>query len=57
MWEETNAALQRWGETANPFYGGPNADLLSLIPFAALTLALLLVGREKLLAGGRPKGA
>jgi uncharacterized oligopeptide transporter (OPT) family protein len=54
--ESTNAALQRWGETANPFYGGTNADLLALIPFAALTLTLLLVGREKLLAGGGRKG-
>jgi hypothetical protein len=56
VWESTNAALQRWGETANPFYGGPDADLLALIPFAALTLTLLLVGREKLLAGGGRKG-
>ena len=33
----------------NPFYTGPNADWLSLIPFAALVIFLYLVGREKVL--------
>ena len=56
VWEKTDAALQRWGESSNPFYGGPQADLLALIPFAALVVLLLLVGREKLLAGGRGDG-
>ena len=51
--EKTDGALQRWAETSNPFYGGPNANLLSVIPFAVLTLVLLLVGREKLLGGPR----
>ena len=49
--EKTDGALQHWAETANPFYGGPHADLLSVLPFAVLTLLLLLVGREKLLGG------
>ncbi len=49
--ERQDSALQHWAETMNPFYGGPSADLLSVIPFAALTLLLLLVGREKLLHG------
>jgi putative OPT family oligopeptide transporter len=34
----------------NPFYTGPNADLLALIPFALLITFLYLVAREKLLA-------
>jgi hypothetical protein len=49
--EKTNGALQHWAETYNPFYAGPNANLPSVLPFAALTLVLLLVGREKLLGG------
>lgn len=35
----------------NPFYAGPYADLLALIPFALLISFLYLVSREKLLAG------
>jgi putative OPT family oligopeptide transporter len=52
--EKTDASLQQWAETSNPFYGGPNADLLSVLPFAVLTVLLLLVGREKLLGGPKP---
>ncbi len=44
-----NARLERWAET-NPFYAGPQSDLLALIPFVALTLVLYMVGRELLLA-------
>jgi putative OPT family oligopeptide transporter len=53
--EKTDGALQRWAEASNPFYSGPNADLLSVLPFAVLTLLLFFVGREKLLGG--PKRA
>ena len=49
--EKTDAALQHWAETSNPFYDGPHANLLSVLPFAVLTVLLLLVGREKLLGG------
>jgi putative OPT family oligopeptide transporter len=52
-WEKADAALQHWAEASNPFYGGPQADLLSLLPFAAMVGLLLLVGFEKLLAGER----
>ena len=51
--EKTDNALLHWAETVNPFYGGPHADQLSVLPFAVLTVLLLLVGREKLLGGGR----
>jgi putative OPT family oligopeptide transporter len=49
--EDLNRTLGAWAEAHNPFFAGPNADLLAMIPFAAITLLLLLVGREKLLAG------
>ncbi|MBI2265176.1 MAG: OPT/YSL family transporter, partial [Armatimonadetes bacterium] len=39
---------------ANPFYSGPHADLLSVIPFCILALILYLVGREALMAGKLP---
>jgi putative OPT family oligopeptide transporter len=38
----------------NPFFEGPYADVLALIPFAVVTLLLYLSGRELILAG---KGA
>jgi hypothetical protein len=37
----------------NPFFNGPRADLLSLIPFAVLTVLLYLAGREVILANRR----
>ena len=36
----------------NPFFAGPRADLLSMIPFALLVVLLYLVAREAVL---RPK--
>ncbi|MEA2568539.1 MAG: hypothetical protein QOI24_540 [Acidobacteriota bacterium] len=44
-----NAKLEKLSES-NPFVSGPNADLLSCIPFAILILLLYLVGREIWLA-------
>jgi putative OPT family oligopeptide transporter len=38
-----------WAEAHNPFFGGPWADALALIPFVALTAFLYQVGREHLL--------
>ena len=51
LMEPIDAALTRWSRANNPFFDGPQADLLAVIPFVLLTLMLLLVGREKLLAG------
>jgi hypothetical protein len=48
-----DAALNDWSAAHNPFFAGPHADLLSLVPYAALCLFLYLVAREKLL---KPKG-
>lgn len=47
-------SLTRWSRAHNPFYGGGAADLLSLIPFLALSVFLYLVGRELVL--GERKG-
>jgi hypothetical protein len=41
--------FEDWSKANNAFYEGPNAGLLALIPFAALTIMLYLVGRERLL--------
>jgi putative OPT family oligopeptide transporter len=40
-----NQKIAAWAEH-NPFYAGPYADALSLIPFAILALILFLTGRE-----------
>jgi putative OPT family oligopeptide transporter len=38
--------LTEWARTSNPFFSGPYADGLSLIPFVLLTLGLYAVGRK-----------
>jgi putative OPT family oligopeptide transporter len=48
--EPTDAALTTWSRAHNPFFEGARADILSMIPFLAITLLLLLVGQQKLLA-------
>ena len=45
--------VEDWSGTSNPFYHGPNADLLAMIPFILLTILLYLVGRDALMAGRR----
>jgi hypothetical protein len=47
-----DAALQGWAVGHNPFYAGPFADLLTLVPFLGLTLLLWLVARGSWLSGG-----
>lgn len=46
-----DARVTAWAEGHNPFYAGPNSDWLALIPFAALTWFLYMVGREFFLSG------
>jgi len=48
---EFNASIERWAGLHNGFFNGPNADLLSLIPFVVLMILLYLAGREAILAG------
>ena len=45
-----DAMLTKWAEAFNPFFAGPNADWLALLPFVALAGFLYLVGREVLLS-------
>ncbi len=53
---KTTHGIETWAKSNNPFFEGQYADLLSVIPFALLTLVLYLVGREKLLASKPTKG-
>ncbi len=46
-------AMTDWSVAHNPFFEGPHANLLSLLPFIALGVFLYFVAREKLLT---PKG-
>jgi putative OPT family oligopeptide transporter len=52
--EPVDAMLTRWSSAHNPFFAGPRADLLALLPFGALALLLLLTGFERVLVA-RPK--
>ncbi|MFC5510253.1 OPT family oligopeptide transporter [Massilia jejuensis] len=42
-----DSTMAEWAKGANPFVSGPNADLLSLIPYAAIVLLLYWVALEK----------
>jgi uncharacterized oligopeptide transporter (OPT) family protein len=53
--EPVDAVLTRWASAHNPLFAGPRADLLALLPFAALVLLLVLTGFEKVLAGRGPE--
>ncbi|HJP95504.1 MAG TPA: oligopeptide transporter, OPT family [Pyrinomonadaceae bacterium] len=41
--------FEDWSTYHNPFFEGPNSDVLGLIPFLILTILLYLVGRELVL--------
>ena len=41
--------FEEWAAHHNPFFEGPNSDMLGMIPFLALTILLYLVGRELVL--------
>ncbi len=45
-----NDRIAQWATAHNPFFAGPHADLLALLPFAVLCVMLYLVGRDLLLA-------
>ncbi len=55
LWKEKTDAIELWSRGSNPFYNGPWANALSVIPFLVLMIILYLVGREKLLAGKRSR--
>ncbi|HEV7923715.1 MAG TPA: oligopeptide transporter, OPT family, partial [Verrucomicrobiae bacterium] len=50
---DTDDKITKWAEAHNPFYAGSQADLLALIPFAALTLLLFWVARGRKAAPSR----
>jgi len=41
--------ITAWSTLHNPFFAGPRADFLSMIPFILLVVLLYLVGREAIL--------
>ncbi|HEY2964181.1 MAG TPA: oligopeptide transporter, OPT family [Pyrinomonadaceae bacterium] len=41
--------FEEWALHRNPFFEGPNSDMLGMIPFLLLTILLYLVGRELVL--------
>ena len=49
----SQARIDDWASKYNPFYGGEHANLLSLIPFVAITGALYLAGRGRSEGPGR----
>ncbi len=51
--EKTTAAVEEWSKAKNPFFAGRWADGLSMLPFLAISVLLVLVGREVVLAGKR----
>jgi len=53
---KTTKGIEDWSKANNPFFEGPFADFLSLIPFLLLTLLLYAVGREWVLASKAKKG-
>ena len=42
--------IEEWSTASNPFFNGPYANLLALLPFTVLCVMLYLVGRDILLA-------
>jgi putative OPT family oligopeptide transporter len=42
-----DSTMAKWAEAANPFFSGASANLLSLIPYAAIVALLYWVAREK----------
>src|SRR5437667_2360672 len=43
---DVSKRIEDWATTKNPFFDGANANLLALLPFAALCALLYLVGRD-----------
>jgi len=41
-----DAKITKWAETSNPWFGGPNADWLALMPFVILVGILYITARQ-----------
>ncbi len=48
---DVDAAMHKWSFANNPFFEGPNANVLALLPFAVLVFLLWRVARGSLLKG------
>ena len=48
--DRVDHAITTWASEHNPFFAGPQADLLALLPFVAATAVLYLTARERILA-------
>jgi hypothetical protein len=48
LMDELTAKVDAWSSANNPFFGGAHADLLSMLPFMALSAALYLVGTREI---------
>jgi putative OPT family oligopeptide transporter len=54
-WKEHLDGWEKWASAHNPFFDGPSADLLAMIPFIALSVLLYLVGRDVLFGSKRTR--
>src|SRR5262249_3811253 len=48
--------LNTWSTAHNPFYVGPSANFLALIPFVVLIVILYMAGREMILSSKAKSG-
>ncbi|HVF72770.1 MAG TPA: oligopeptide transporter, OPT family [Chthoniobacterales bacterium] len=48
-------SFEKWAEAHNPFFHGPSADFLAMLPFIGLCVLLYLVGREIFFAPKRTR--
>jgi putative OPT family oligopeptide transporter len=55
MMEDMLAKIDAWSMAKNPFFGGPHADLLSMVPFTLLAAMLYFIGSRH--AGRTPSPA
>ncbi|MDB4971949.1 MAG: oligopeptide transporter protein [Myxococcaceae bacterium] len=46
LFDRLDNALAAWASAHNPFYAGPHADLLALLPFAGITFLLYRAGQK-----------
>jgi hypothetical protein len=49
-WKDRLDGWEKWAGAHNPFFDGPHADWLAMLPFLALSVLLYLVGRDVLFA-------
>jgi hypothetical protein len=49
-----DSRINTWASDHNPFFAGPNADWLALIPFGALAGFLYVTGRQTRLVQKTP---